>query len=230
MAFGREGARVALTYHSNRDAGEQVATEIVEAGGEAMAVPLDLADPSTIYEAVSAVVDRWGQLDVLVANAVAWEPEFEGPVPPFDELPPERWEPMLRTSLEGTFHTVRAAVPVMRKGGWGRIAMTSSGFAIRGAAGEVAYATAKAGLHGFSRSLARELGPAGILVNIVMPGLTTTERSLAVFADEWHEVARSRTPSGRLSTPDDVGTVIVFACSAANGNMTGEIFKVDGGM
>lgn len=231
VAFAREGAHVALTYHSNAEAADQVAAEIEKEGVEALPLRLDLADPATIYAAVSDVVERWGRLDVLVANAVTWDPEQESGVHrPFEELPAEQWSAMLRGSLEGTVHTLQAAIPAMRRGGWGRIAMTSSGFAIRGAAGEVAYATAKAGMHGLSRSLARELGPAGILVNIVMPGLTTTERSNAIFSDEWHEAARSRTPSGRLSTPEEVGTAIVFACSAANGNMTGEIFKVDGGL
>lgn len=230
LGFAMEGANVALTYHSNRAAGEQTAAKVADCGSDALALTMDLADPSTIYSVVSEVVDRWGRLDVLVANAVAWDPEPADTTKPFEDLATEDWSAMLRTSLEGTFHTVRAVLPTMRKGAWGRIAMTSSGFAIRGAPGEAAYATAKAGLHGFARTLARELGPAGILVNIVMPGLTTTDRSLTVYSEEWQNVAKSRTPSGRLSTPEDVAAVAVFACSEANGNMTGEIFKVDGGM
>lgn len=231
LAFGAEGARVAITYHSRRDSAEQAIADIAATGGEAMAVRLDLADESTIYEAVSRVVERWGRIDVLVANAVAWNDDLAAAAPPlFEDVPPEQWRRMLRTSLEGTFHTVQAAVPWMRKGGWGRIAIVSSGFAERGAVGEAAYATAKAGMHGLSRSLARELGPAGILVNIVMPGLTTTEHSLEVYTEQWHSAARSRTPSGHLSTPDDVGSMIAFICSSANGNITGEILKVDGGM
>jgi 3-oxoacyl-[acyl-carrier protein] reductase len=231
IAFGEEGANVALSYQSNRAGAAETAAKIADGGSDALAVRLDLADPSSIHRAVSTVVDRWGRLEVLVCNAVAWDPEqYGGERPLFEQVPSERWGTMLRTTLDGTIYTVQAALPSMRKGGWGRIAMTSSGFAIRGAVGEVAYATAKAGLHGLSRSLARELGPSGILVNIVMPGLTTTDHSMNVFTEDWHNAARSRTPSGRLSTPEEVGTAIVFACSAANGNMTGEIFKVDGGM
>lgn len=231
VAFGREGARVALTYHSNRTAAEEGAEEVETAGGEAMVVALDLGDEGSVRAAVGAVVERWGGVDVLVANAVEWgAPAPPWNSPPFEELQARRWQRMLRTSVDGVFHTVQAVLPSMRERGWGRIVLLSSGNVEYGMPGGGAYGAAKAATHGLSRSLARELGPRGILVNVVMPGLVVTERNLRGIPAEVRETVASESPSGRLSTPGDVAAAIVFLASEANGNTTGEILRVAGGM
>lgn len=231
IVFGGEGAKVALTYRSNLSGVEETAERVSAAGGEAMVVPLDLGDEDSIRAAVEAVVGCWGGIDVLVANAVEWgtpAPPWNPPL--FEELPSERWQRMLRTSVDGVFHTIQAVLPSMRERGRGRIVMLSSGNVEYGMPGGGAYGAAKAALYGLSRSLARELGPGGILVNVVMPGLTVTERNQKIIPDQIRDTVAKETPSGRLSTPEDVAGAIVFLASKANGNTTGEILHVAGGM
>jgi NAD(P)-dependent dehydrogenase (short-subunit alcohol dehydrogenase family) len=226
IAFGREGANVALTYRSDRDAADRVAAEIETAGGEGFAIPLDLSDPSTIDSAVERVLGRWGGLDVLVANAVRWPHDASAPLPESDPL---AWERALRANLEGTARTVRAAWPALAASGQGRVVLVSTGVTRHGMAGASAYATAKAGLEGLTSALKWEGGPTGILVNTIAPGFTVTERNLATFGDDVRDEVRRRTPSGRLSVPDDIASAIVYLGSPANGNITGAYLPVAGG-
>lgn len=233
IAFGREGARVALTYRSNRDGAATTVDTITEAGGQATAVPLDLADPASIRSAVDRITGRWGGIDVLVNNAAetARHADAYHPASPaFADIPPEHWQPQLITSLTGIFHTLQAALPAMRGRGWGRIAFVSSGAAERGGPREQAYAAAKAALVGLTSSLARELGPDGILVNIVMPAMTTTDRVRHTVPEPVRQMIAGHLATGRLSAPADIADAIVFLCSAANGNITNETLRVTGGI
>jgi 3-oxoacyl-[acyl-carrier protein] reductase len=229
MDFGEAGARVGITYRSDLAGAEETARRVGVAGGEGMVVPLELADEASVRAAVDRVVGRWGRVDVLVANAVEWGAPVWEP-PPFEEVSPEGWRRMFETTVDGVFHVVRAVLPSMRERGWGRIVLLSSGSVEYGMPGGGAYGAAKAALHGLSRSLARELGPEGILVNVVMPGLVLTERNLRVVPEQVREGVAGESPSGRLSVPEDVAAAIVFLASGANGNTTGEILRVAGGM
>lgn len=226
IAFGREGARVALTYASDREAAEQVVREVGAAGGEAFAVSLDLSVPASIQSAVQEVLDRWEALDVLVANAVRWPHDAGGPLVDSDPL---AWERAVRANLEGAARTVRAAWPALSVSGQGRIVLISTGVTRHGMRGATAYATAKAGLEGLAAALKWEGGETGILINTVAPGFTVTERNLARFGDDVREPVRRRTPSGRLSVPEDIAAVVVFLGSPANGNVTGAYLPVAGG-
>lgn len=231
VAFGREHAKVALTYRTNGEGAASTVAAVTDAGGEAMAVPLDLADPDGIRSAVATVTARWDGIDVLVNNAAETTRHaeaFDPAGPAFADIPPDRWTPQLTTGLAGVFHTLQAAIPALRE--QGRIAFVSSGAAEHGGPREQAYAAAKAALAGLTSSLARELGPAGILVNIVMPALTTTERVVATVPEPVRKMIAGHVASGRLSTPEDVANTIVFLCSAANGNITGETVRVTGGL
>lgn len=229
VAFGEAGANVGITYHSDPGGAEETVRRVGAAGGEGMVVPMELGDEGSIRAAVDMVVGRWGGVDILVANAVEWGAPVWDP-PPFEEVSLEAWRRMLETSVDGVFHAVRAVLPCMRERGWGRIVMLSSGSVEYGMVGGGAYGAAKAALHGLSRSLARELGPSGILVNVVMPGLVLTERNLGAVPERVRESVAAESPSGRLSVPEDVAAAIVFLASGANGNTTGEILRVAGGM
>ena len=221
-AYGAEGARVALTYYSGREAAEATAAEI----GEALALPLELGRAGSCEEVVAAVRDRWGGIDVLVANAVQWPERSPEDAGGFEQMRVERWQTTLRTNLEGTFATVRAALPAMRgREPGGRIVLISSGLAEEGMPGGGDYGAAKAGLHGLARSLAWELGREGILVNVVDTGFTLTERNLEHFGDEMRERVAGAVPSRRLSTPEEVARLVLFLGSAANGNISGEIVR-----
>jgi NAD(P)-dependent dehydrogenase (short-subunit alcohol dehydrogenase family) len=225
-AYGAEGARVALTYHSGEAAGRAAAAEVERAGGEALALPLDLQRIGSSEQLVAAVRERWGGIDALVANAVQWPRRAAEDAGGFEHMRVERWQSTLRTNLEGTFATVRAALPAMRdRGGGGRIVLISSGLAEEGMPGGGDYGAAKAGLHGLARSLAWELGREGILVNVVDTGFTLTERNLEHFGDELRERVAGAVPSRRLSTPEEVARLVVFLGSTANGNISGEIVR-----
>lgn len=224
VAFGRERARVAVTYHTDEDGGESTATLVREAGGDAFVVQYDMMDRASIDAAVEAVIDRWGALDVLVNNAV---PSGVGPTP-FPEVARESWQRFVHGIQDGVFHTVRAALPAMQEAGWGRIVSVSSSSAEGGTAGMASYATAKAGIHGLTGVLADEFGEEGILSNVVMPGMVLTERNLERPKDVREAVAE-RTPSGRITTPEDVANLVVFLGSAANGNVNGAVVPVTGG-
>jgi NAD(P)-dependent dehydrogenase (short-subunit alcohol dehydrogenase family) len=226
VAFAREGAKVALTYASDRDAANRVAGEIEEAGSESLAVPLDLYEPESIAAAVEQVLTRWAGLGTLVANAVRWPLDAGGPLAESDQ---RIWERALRANLEGTASTVRAAWPALAAAGQGRVVLVSTGVTRHGMAGASAYATAKAGLEGLASALKWEGGEKGILINTVAPGFTVTERNLANFGDDVRDTVRSRTPSGRLSVPEDVASAIVYLGSPANGNISGAYLPVAGG-
>lgn len=233
MAIARclagEGARVAIGYHTARDTAERLCAEIEGNGGQALSIPLELADSESIENAVTAVLRRWDQLDVLVASA--WvAPTWVMPGTPPESTPMSVWHEQLRTNLEGTGALVRAVLPHMRSRGWGRIVFVSSGAAEDGAPGLEPYAAAKAALHGLGRSLARSVGPAGILVNVVMPGLIPTDRHRQTIPKEALDFVAGFTPTKHLATPEDVARVISFLSSTANGSVTGACVRVSGGL
>src|SRR5882757_6848172 len=173
LGFAREGARVGITYHSRKDSAEGVAEEVEAAGGEAYVVPMELGDPDSVKEAVAATVKRWGGLDVLVGNAVNWGGgDFRDRPTRIEDAKVEQWLPVLRANLEGNFHLVQQAAPALRQSGQGRVVLLSTDLVERGMAGSWAYTAAKSGLHGMVASLQHDLGADGILVNIVMPGIT----------------------------------------------------------
>jgi 3-oxoacyl-[acyl-carrier protein] reductase len=225
-AFGAERARVALTYHHHRERAERVAREVERLGGEATVVGYDLADLASVRAAVALVEERWGGVDVLVANAVRSETSPPGP---FEARPVEEWREVLRSNLEGTLATVQAVLPSMKARGWGRLVLVAANALVEGLPGWEAYGAAKAGLFGLARTLAWELGPAGILTNVVVLSLTVTDRNRRAIPPAVVERVRATTPSGRLSEPDDVARAVVFLSSAANGNISGAFLPVNGG-
>jgi 3-oxoacyl-[acyl-carrier protein] reductase len=223
--FAAESARVAVTYHTG---GAEAGALVEEFGGaeRAMAVPLDLGDPAVITAAVRAVEDRWGGVDVLVANAQTWVWSDPEKAEPFETMDFGPALDQFRANLEGHLWTVRAVLGGMRRRGWGRIVLLSSVTATHGNPNSELYTTAKGALHGLARGLmwARD----GVLANVVAPGATRTE-SLDNVDPALVERVASETPSGVLSSPADVARVIAFLCSAANSNVNGEVVHVAGG-
>ena len=157
-----EGAQVAITYRTNRCAAESVANTIKRCGGEAAVVRLDLGDQATIRAAADEVGSQWGRIDVLVNNAVDWAPVDVVQPAAFEDAPADAWQPLLRSNIDGTYVVIQAVLPWMRSGRWGRI-VTVSSTVTDGIVNFGWYAAAKAALHGLTRTLAKELGPAGIL-------------------------------------------------------------------
>ncbi|MHA6763555.1 SDR family NAD(P)-dependent oxidoreductase [Streptacidiphilus sp. PAMC 29251] len=224
--FSEEGARVAITYHSSEAAAKELVEELGGAD-RACCLPLDLADPVSIAEAVKAVEERWGGVDVVVANAQTWVWVNPQDLPPYQGLPMDHWLGLYRENVEGHFWTVRQALGGMRERGWGRIVLLSSITATHGNPGSELYSAAKASLHGFVRGL-MWTGD-GVLANVVAPGGTTATDNLDEVDPVLLDKAVRETPSGRLSTAHEIARAVVFLGSAANGNINGQVLHVAGG-
>jgi 3-oxoacyl-[acyl-carrier protein] reductase len=230
LSFGREGARVVVTFHENRDKAHAVVADIEHRGGEALAVALDLREPETMRAAVAAATKRWGRVDVLVNNAVQWGNRPPWEMPPFEAVAEDEWKSLFRANSEGAYSAIQAVLPAMRERRWGRIVNVSSGIAADGYPGSGPYAAAKAALHGLTRTLSKELGPAGILVNVVMPGLTLTERNAARIPADLRAQIERASPIRRILPAEEVAPTIVFLCSSVNTAVTGEIIRASGGI
>ncbi len=225
-AFGAEGAHVVVAYHEGRERAQGVADDVRAGGGTAQVQRYELEDAASARELVDETVGHSGRVDVVVANAVRWWPRGRDG---FESVDEETAEAVVTSNLLGAVRLSRAVAPVMRRQDWGRMVLMSTNLAVDGLAGAEYYAAAKAGLHGLSRSLAWSLGPAGVLVNVVMPGLTLTERNQANFPPALKQMETERTPMGRLVVPEDIADAIVFLCSEANRSITGEVISLTGG-
>jgi 3-oxoacyl-[acyl-carrier protein] reductase len=226
--LGREGARVGVTYRTNRVEADAAVRTIEQAGGEACALPLDLHHLASIRAAAAALVDHWGAIDILVNNAVAWGVRRPSNGLPFETMRPAEWQDGLRANIEGAYAAMQAVLPSMRSRRWGRIVNVSSTTAVDGMPGLPWYAAAKAALHGLTSTMAREGGTAGVLVNVVMPGPTATEAAIAGLSAAARQQLDETSALGRMLRPEDVASVVVFLCSDANGGITGEIIRVGG--
>jgi NAD(P)-dependent dehydrogenase (short-subunit alcohol dehydrogenase family) len=227
LAYAANGARTVVSYANDPAAADEVVEDIDSMGASGLTVRLDLADMDSIRAAVSSTVERFGGLDVLVANAVRWPVDARGPLADSD---PDTWERALHINIDGTAATVRAAMPHLATSSAGRLVLISSGVSRHGMAGATAYAAAKAALDGLVAALKWEAGEHGVLVNIVSPGFTVTENNLANFPEETRESVRQRTPSRRLSVPGDIAAAVLFLGSPLNGNITGAYLPVAGGI
>ncbi|MBA2417663.1 MAG: SDR family oxidoreductase [Nocardioidaceae bacterium] len=195
--------------------------------GLALTCRLDLEDQSSITRTLEIVSKRFDGLDVLVANAVRWPTDAGGPL---RDVSWNAWQRAVRTNIEGTADTVRNALPHLAASDAGRVVLVSSGVAREGMPGASAYATSKAALEGLCAALKWETAAPGTLVNIVSPGFTETENNLARFGDDVRQSVRARTPTGTLSTPEDVAAAVLFLGSPANANITGAYLPVAGGI
>jgi 3-oxoacyl-[acyl-carrier protein] reductase len=208
------GASVVVGYHSGREEAEAVAKEV---GGRA--VQADVADP----EAARALVEAAGELDLLVNNAGLTRDGL------LARMPDEDWRAVIDTNLSSVFHTCRAAVRGMMKRRAGAIVNVSSIVGVHGNGGQTNYAASKAGIIGFTKSLARELGSRNVRANVVAPGYVTT-RLTEVLPEEATDAMLRSTPLGRFGSPEDVAAAVRFLCSDEAGFVTGEVLLVDGGL
>lgn len=220
--FAAEGARVVLTYNTGATAASEAVATI---GKGALALPLDLGSESSIEGVARELRALMEGVDVLVHNAVAW-PGFPAEGELFETAPVARFRDSVRANLEGPYLLTRALIAEMRAARWGRIVFVSTGLVEDGFPGSAAYLSAKAGLHGLTRSMARELAPSGILTNLVMPGFTLTEGRRVPTAIL--EKVKAAAATGRATSPEDVARVVAFLGSAANSHVNGERIRVDG--
>ena len=215
-----DGARVVLTYHSEKERADAVAAKI---GGRAVRLSLD--DPQSSIDAVKATIAAFGSIDILVNNAVMWG----RPGVNVEDMPLDEWQRVLRGNVEGAYAAIQAALPSMRAQKWGRIANVSSGVALDGVTGQGPYGAAKSALHGLTAIVSREAGADNVLANVVVPGITITERMAKHVTPELQAARAAGYPIKRLLAPDEVAPTVVFLCSGANTAVTGEIVRASGG-
>jgi 3-oxoacyl-[acyl-carrier protein] reductase len=208
------GASVVVGYNSGREEAEELASEV---GGRAVQ-----ADVSSAVDAKRLVEDA-GELDILVNNAGITRDGL------LARMPDDDWRAVLETNLSSVFYTCRAACRPMMKRRAGAIVNISSIVGVHGNPGQTNYAAAKAGIIGFTKSLARELGSRGVRANVVAPGYVHT-RLTDVLSEELQDAMVQNTPLGRIGTPEDVASTVRFLVSDEASFITGEVLLVDGGL
>jgi 3-oxoacyl-[acyl-carrier protein] reductase len=227
LGLAAEGAKVVVA-EIDATAAEAVAADLKRQGFEAIAVRTDVADPASVEAMAKRAVAAFGRIDVLVNNAAIF-----ATVPmsrsPFDEIEIEEWDRMMAVNLRGTWLASRAVVPHMRKRGYGKIINISSGTALKGSASRIHYVTSKAGVLGFTRTLAREVGKDGICVNCIAPGSTLSEENPDEGIVRMRSAAAGERALQRVQKPEDLVGAIVFFASSESDFITGQTLVVDGG-
>ncbi|MDB5794183.1 MAG: family oxidoreductase [Noviherbaspirillum sp.] len=223
--FARAGA-IPVIAEINRENGERVAAEIRAEQGRCLAVATDVASSESVDAAVAATLAEFGRIDVLINNAAVFAPLVRGN---FDDIDPQVWDRVMRVNVTGAWLCARAVVPTMRKAGWGRIINVSSATVPLGMPMYAHYVTSKSALIGLTRSLARELGPQGITVNCVMPGLTETDVEIPGRTDATRHRVIDMQCIKRVGTSEDIVGMMLFLSSPASGFMAGQTVLIDGG-
>lgn len=220
LELAAAGAKVAINTRASRTEAEAVAAEIRAAGGAAAVYIADIADAGAVQKMCAAVAAELGAIDILVLNASVRR-EI-----PFTEMTFEEWRQVMAISLDGSFHCIKSVLPGMISAGSGHIITLAGDTALTGAGGKVHSSSAKSGLAGMTRALARELGPKGIRVNCVSPGHFNTTRANKRAA---RPDAAEHIPLARYGEPQEIAATVRFLCGPGGGFTTGQIIHVNGG-
>jgi 3-oxoacyl-[acyl-carrier protein] reductase len=222
LALASEGARVVVNYASSSQAAEQVVANITAAGGQAIAVAADVSKADQVDALIQAAMDKWGRVDVLVNNAGITRDTL------LLRMNPDDWQAVIDLNLTGVFLCTRAASKIMLKQRSGRIVNITSIAGQMGNPGQANYSAAKAGVIGFTKTVAKELAPRSITVNAVAPGFIATDMTADLkSADEILKMI----PLGRFGQPEDIAGMVRFlAADPAAAYITGQVFNVNGGM
>jgi len=224
LAFAKEGADVVVNYRSNDAAAKEVVDEIKKLGRKAVALKADVAS----YQAAKAMIDQavreLGRVDILVNNAGVSRPAM------LLKMDEETWDQVVDIHLKGTFNCTQAAANYMKEKNYGRIINVISTAGLYGTVGQINYASAKAGIIGFTKSACRELARYGITVNAICMGVITTEMTDRLREDEkLRQIYLSRIQLGRFGEPEEVAPAFVFFASDDARYITGQVLSVDGG-
>ena len=226
--FAEAGAKVVVA-DIDAPAAEKVAAEVIKQfDGKALAAKVDVANEQSTKDMVRLALEKFGQLDILVNNAAIFAtiPMNRGGI---DSIDPTEWDRMMAVNLKGLFFCCRAVLPTMRRQKSGKIINISSGTVLSGSAGRIHYVTSKAGVLGFTRTLAREVGKDGIRVNCVVPGNTLSEENAAEEVVQMRTAAAQERALKRVQRPEDLVGAILFFASADSDFITGQSLVVDGG-
>jgi len=229
-AFAREGATVVVNYLSDAGAAAQTVAACIAAGGDAWAVQADVGAPAAVQAMAEGIAREAGGVDIVVNNAFrpyAFDPEQRAR---FDDLQWSDYQAQFDGSVGAAFHVCRALLPQMRRRARGSIVNIASNLVEHPVVPYHDYTTAKAALVAFSRNLASELGPVGIRVNCVAPGLVYPTQASQGTKESFREALMAATPLRRLARPEDVAGPVLFLASELSAFMTGQVLLVDGGL
>jgi len=217
------GVKVGVNYLSSPESAEEVVSSIISAGGEALLVEGDVAQEEPAKSTIQQVVSHWGRIDILVNNAGINRDRL------LLRMNTDDWDQVIQVDLRGAFLCTRFVMPHLIKQRSGRIVNISSVVGISGNPGQANYAAAKAGLIGFTKSVAREVASRNVTVNALAPGYITTGM-VEKLSEDAREKILSRIPMGRFGVAEDVSEAVVFLCSNGASYITGEVLTIDGGM
>ena len=223
LRLAAEGADVAVNFAGSAAKAEEVKNAIIEMGRKAIAIQADVKDASSVAGMVEEVKKTFGRIDILVNNAGVSRDGL------LMRMKDEDWETVIDTNLRGVFQCTKAVSKIMMKQRYGRIVNMASVVGLVGNAGQANYAASKAGVIGFSKSVARELASRGITVNMVAPGCIDTDMT-AVLPDKVREAMLADIPLARVGKPEDVASAVAFLVSDEAAYITGQVINVDGGM
>ncbi len=229
LGFGRTGARVVAADIDAPAAAEVAAQVSNETGAKAFGLRVDVADEESTRQLAKSTLERFGAIDVLVNNAAIFAtiPINRGGIETID---PQEWDRLMAVNLKGLFFCVRAVLPTMRKQKSGKIINIASSTVMSGSAGRIHYVTSKAGVIGFTRTLAREVGNDNIQVNCIAPGSTLSEEKPTEEILRFRQSSAQLRALKRVQVPQDLVGVMLFLASPLSDFMTGQTLAVDGGL
>ncbi|MFU0824486.1 MAG: 3-oxoacyl-[acyl-carrier-protein] reductase [Clostridium sp.] len=217
------GANVVLNYRSNLNSVQEVVKKVEEKGVKALAIKGDVSSFDDAKRIVDEAIENFGSIDILVNNAGITKDTL------LMRMKEEDFDKVIEVNLKGVFNCTKHVVPVMLKQRSGRIINISSVVGLSGNAGQANYAAAKAGIIGFTKSIAKEIGSRGITVNAIAPGYVQTDMTEAL-SDKVKEQIKANIPLRRIGTPEDIANVAAFLSSEGASYITGQVLSVDGGM
>ncbi len=223
LELAASGASVVVNYRTGATEADAVVAQITEAGGKAVAFQADVSDGTTIEPLIKAATDTFGGLHILVNNAGIARDNL------LMRMKDDEWDAVIDTNLRGAFLLTRAAMRPMMRARWGRVITITSVIGLIGNAGQSNYAAAKAGLIGFTKSVAREMASRGITANAIAPGFVDTAIT-ATLNETQREAIMASIPLGRWGQTEDIARTVTFLASDAAGYITGQTLAVDGGM
>jgi len=222
MSFAKKGWNVAVNYYKSEEQAKSLVREITANGGRAQAFFANVADRQQVQDMAEQVQAEFGGIDALINNAGIAQQTL------FTDLTEQQWDEMFAVNVKGVFHCCQSVLPHMLEKQSGKIINISSVWGLVGASCEVHYSAAKAAIIGFTKALAKELGPSGIQVNCIAPGVVDTQMNGDLDDDTWQEL-KEQTPLGRIGTARDIARLALFLAGDGGDFITGQVISPNGG-
>ncbi len=223
IALSKAGSDVAVNYAREELAAQEVANTVSIIGRHALKSKFDVTNFNEVKNAIDRIAEDFGHIDILVNNAGINRDRT------LLKMSPQEWSEVMKVNLDGMFNVTKAVLPHMLKGGWGRIINLSSIIGLTGNVGQSNYAASKAGIIGFSKSIAKELASKQITVNVIAPGFTTTSM-VESLPEEIKSSLIQRIPMKRFANPQEIGDLVAYLASPRSAYITGEVITIGGGL